>query len=102
DVALRAVGEDSDGASSTMCQCGDECALTSMNHVFAAHPLALLAAPAPVLVVGEEVPGVARSQDVLEDAGGQGIGVHGAEGRHDRCGQYGAEPVPAEEHGRHP
>lgn len=68
-----------------------------MHHVLAEHVLALLATPTLVLVVRQEAPGAGCSQGVLEDADGQGVGVDRAEGRHDRRGQSGPQPVPAED-----
>lgn len=102
DAVAVPVGEDLDGAASTPGQRGDEGVFGLVHHVFAEDRLVLLAAPPPVLVVGQEVPGDGRSQDVFEDVEGQGVGMDGAESRHDRRGQYGPEPVPAEEHERHP
>lgn len=96
------VGEDLDSAASTPGHGGDESVIGLVDHVATKDRLILLAAPTPILVVVQEgTVSDGRPQRVFEEIHGEDVGVDGAESRHDRRGQYGPEPVPAEEHERH-
>ncbi len=100
-LRLLAVDVDPDAGNAAGAQRGDHDQAGFLDDGLGEHLLVLAVSPAAVLVVRQEPAGSRDLDDVVEKAGGDRLGMDGAEGGHVRGGDQWLQPVPRDSHGRH-